>query len=312
MKISFDVISKCPYCAASDIKKTDYDWVVRDELLSIYNCKCGYSFLNPRPSRDSIGSFYEDYGLHRLYDDVDSVSYKIKNYLLERGGGYRGSHDILMTFLAPNLIQWLVPDKSGSKDLLDVGAGGGKVMLYYKKHGWDVKGTEFSPKAVENAKKCGLDMRMGDIKDAGYAPESFDVILLNHVLEHMYDPFDALKVCFTLLKPGGKLFLNVPNISSIERVIFGTEWNSWSIPVHFSHFSRGFLRGVLKETGYEITQERCCNHYADLISYNKKLFQGRKLSWIPKCAFYDLVFFATMFSRKYSSMMGFVAMKPLK
>ena len=122
MKISFDNISKCPYCASADIEKTDYSWIVRDKPLFIYRCKCGYNFLNPRPSPDSIGSFYEDYGLHRLYDDPNSMSYKIKNYLLKRGGDYAGPHNILITFLASNLIQWLIPDKDGSKSFLDIGA----------------------------------------------------------------------------------------------------------------------------------------------------------------------------------------------
>ncbi|MCK5664178.1 MAG: methyltransferase domain-containing protein, partial [Thiotrichaceae bacterium] len=70
----------------------------------------------------------------------------------------------------------------------------------------------------------GLDVRMGGVEVLDPSVEKFDVITLSHVIEHVHQPVEVLKYCYSLLKPDGFLWLETPNIESEGYRLFGANW----------------------------------------------------------------------------------------
>ena len=86
--------------------------------------------------------------------------------------------------------------------------------------------------------------------------EQFDVITLCHVIEHVYDPVKVLKACFTLLKPGGVLWLETPNIDSYSYARFQQHWRGLETPRHLVLFNRQALRQAMISAGFRTPQDR--------------------------------------------------------
>jgi SAM-dependent methyltransferase len=100
--------------------------------------------------------------------------------------------------------------------LLDVGCGRGEMLYVAKKNGWDVLGIDISSDFVKYAKdKFDVDARVGDINGLNFASESFDVVTLLSVLDHMYDPRGSLLALNRILKRGGLLCIEVMNNESL-------------------------------------------------------------------------------------------------
>jgi 2-polyprenyl-3-methyl-5-hydroxy-6-metoxy-1,4-benzoquinol methylase len=138
------------------------------EPLNAVSCNgCGFIFLSPRPDpkkgQDYFNKAYsghEDFSDHEYYRDHDKKLYQSR--------------------LKIEAIEKLKPT---GKKLLDVGAGQGHFMKEAIERGWDVVGTELSVEARESAKK----LFKIDLKESfsDYGPETFDVITLWDVLEHV-------------------------------------------------------------------------------------------------------------------------------
>jgi len=145
----------------------------------------------------------------------------------------------------------------GDGRTLDVGCGPGQVLGTLRDHGWDTYGVDFSPIAVEYARRQrGLNVTLGDLLQAGYKDAFFDVVLFNHCLEHVYNPIETLREVYQILKPGGLLPINIPNASSFEAWLFGEYWTQWSPPQHLHHFTKQIMRRLLTLTGFHSVQIR--------------------------------------------------------
>jgi SAM-dependent methyltransferase len=110
--------------------------------------------------------------------------------------------------------------------------------------GWGVSGVEPAPPAAELARRRhGLDVQTGRFEDARFA-ESFDVITLAGVLEHLHDPLAAMQRARSLLRPGGLVaVLFLPRLDADEARRFGPRWLALDLPRHLTHFDEAsFLR----------------------------------------------------------------------
>jgi SAM-dependent methyltransferase len=97
----------------------------------------------------------------------------------------------------------------------------------------------------------GGQVFVGDILDAPYAPNSFDVITCFHVFEHLYDPRAVLQKAAQWLKPGGIFYAMMPNIHSAGGRIFGSYWYALELPRHLFHFSPKSLGNLANSLGLE-------------------------------------------------------------
>lgn len=141
--------------------------------------------------------------------------------------------------------------------LLDVGCGAGFFLKLAAETGYDVKGVEISPYAADYARnKLGLPVFLGELETAALPPESFDVITLWHVLEHVRNPGAFLAQVHALLKNRGLLALEVPNVGSTAARISGTDWELMSPKEHFYYFTPATLRRYLEAAGFSIVTTR--------------------------------------------------------
>ena len=113
-----------------------------------------------------------------------------------------------------------------------------------KKLGWQVKGVEFNKHAVDVCKLSGLDVHHGDLLSANFEPNSFDIINVSHVIEHVPHPRQLFSELAKVLKPGGTLIIKTPNSKAFGRKLFGTNWFPDDIPRHIYLYSEKNLRQI--------------------------------------------------------------------
>jgi SAM-dependent methyltransferase len=136
--------------------------------------------------------------------------------------------------------------------LLDLGCSSGAFLEAVKGPAWHLYGIEMSAEAAKKAEaRAGARVFVGDILDAPFAPESFDVVTCFDVLEHVYEPRAVLAKVREWLKPGGIFYALVPNIDSAESRVFGSYWYGLELPRHITHFSCASLKNMAKSAGLD-------------------------------------------------------------
>lgn len=143
----------------------------------------------------------------------------------------------------------LIPYKQ-SGTLLDLGCSSGAFLTFMGSESWKLFGIEMSAEGARRAEaRSGAQVFVGDVLDAPFPDESFDVITCFDVLEHLYEPRRAMARVAHWLKPGGIFYVQVPNIDSAEACVFRTYWHGLELPRHLSHFSPGSLRILATAVG---------------------------------------------------------------
>lgn len=203
------------------------DEVLLDQLVQ---CKhCGLQYLNPRLKADVV---------------------------LE---GYSAGSDETFVSQAPGRertfaksLKYIERFAPGRGRLLDVGTAGGSFLAVAKRAGWQVAGCEPNRWLCDWANQhYGLDVQPGTIFDMQLADDSFDVITLWDVLEHTPDPKAVLQECRRVLKPGGLLLVNYPDIHSLIARAMGRRW-VFLLSVHLYYFTVPTLSRMLAELGFAV------------------------------------------------------------
>lgn len=136
--------------------------------------------------------------------------------------------------------------------LLDLGCSNGGFMKSLQGPTWTFFGIEMSDPVAKLAEEAtGARVFVGDILDAPYPPESFDVITCFHVFEHLYQPRQVMEKVAYWLKPGGIFFAMMPNIHSTGAKVFGSYWYALELPRHLYHFSPSALSQLAQSVGLE-------------------------------------------------------------
>ena len=137
--------------------------------------------------------------------------------------------------------------------LLDVGCSSGGFLGFFQGESWKLYGIEMSADCAKRAEaRTGAQVFVGDILDAPFASESFDVITCFDVLEHVYQPRQAMAKVGEWLKPGGIFYVQVPNVDSAEARVFGSYWHGLELPRHLFHYSPASLKSLAASAGLEV------------------------------------------------------------
>jgi SAM-dependent methyltransferase len=258
----------CPLCGAR-----------RDEPLLMVptahgTCrlaKCGSCtlvYLNPRPSDETLGSLYPpDYHVYQSSPEPEGrgvVGY-LRRLALSHYHGYPPAHAGLHRALAPvgkALLNWQGETLTqlpwiGEGRLLDYGCGSGWFAARMQQLGWQVTAMDFNAAALAVlAGRYRLPVIAGTLPHPKVKPDSFDVVTMNMVLEHVPDPHRVMAAAARALAAGGLLVVSVPCIGSWSFRTFGPDWWGLDLPRHLLHFSPATLRKLVEMHGLEVQEIR--------------------------------------------------------
>jgi SAM-dependent methyltransferase len=144
----------------------------------------------------------------------------------------------------------------GRGRLLDVGTAAGAFLAAARKRGWQVEGCEPNAwLAAWGSRHYGIPIRTGELFDQPFAPQSFDVVTLWDVIEHTPDPSRVMRTAGDLIRPGGLLVVNYPDIGSWIARTLGRRWPFLS-SVHLYYFTRETMRRLLERHGFDVVEMR--------------------------------------------------------
>ena len=142
-----------------------------------------------------------------------------------------------------------IPD-SGAK-VLDIGTAGGAFLEAAQRFGYDAVGLEPSRFLVQKGKERGLNIAHGTIDNHPFEPANFDMVCLWDVIEHLTDPKGSLLKVMLLIKDGGILLINYPDIGTGMAKIAGYRfW--WILSVHLHYFTRDTITKICGQTGFRV------------------------------------------------------------
>ncbi|MFH1478202.1 MAG: class I SAM-dependent methyltransferase [Candidatus Omnitrophota bacterium] len=199
---------------------------------SILRCsECGLFFMDPIPDKDNAKDHYKNMD--------PEYQWKYKEQVLKRG---KKILSIIKRF-----------GKSGY--LLDAGCGYGVFLDLASRAGWKVSGVELSEPASSFAKEhYGLDVISADIRKAEFPDKTFDIITMQHILEHMDDPIYVLKLIRRFLKDDGFLVIVVPNVSSLMGMCGSINWLCLAEDTHLFHYNKHTLKKLLAKSGFSVVK----------------------------------------------------------
>lgn len=267
-------VPDCPACGAADRVKTTYcrrdDMEAMPDTWCMVKCAyCGSLFLDPRPDADSLPLAYQDYYTHGVGEEREerekagTVSRLVNGYLAWRFGIKDRPHwrigAWLFALLPPLRLKLDVYGRhvprgwcgDASKRLLDVGCGNGDYMLRAQEMGLSVRGCEPDPRAVTRSRERGLDVVNGDAFSSELDGQEFDMVTLNHVIEHVDDPVGLLDQLFDRLAPGGVLWMALPNPEALGIHLYGAAWKGFHPPFHLLIPRQRILEKWLHQSGFE-------------------------------------------------------------
>jgi 2-polyprenyl-3-methyl-5-hydroxy-6-metoxy-1,4-benzoquinol methylase len=250
-------------------------------VWSFLRCsQCGLVWLHPRPITEDMGGVYPSfYYTHNNQDKLlkqNSLRNSVKNLILSTAfsysdlfGKYSPKKMIgrLLSLLFPlkEIVGASIMYMNGSRKgkLLDVGCGNGQFLAKMQNLGWEAMGIEPDVQAAQVAQKqFGVPVIMINLEKAGLPDNYFDVVTMNHVIEHLDDPINSLQECQRILKPRGKLILLSPNINSLGHKIFREFWLGIDPPRHFYLYSLQTLKACIEKVGFQIETLRTTERHA--------------------------------------------------
>jgi len=197
------------------------------DVYELLRCpSCSHTWLGNPPAPEELGEFYgPDY--HQAVGSTGEAGLK------------RWSRQLKV----------IAEFKSGGS-ILDIGCSSGGLLACLKDGPWRLHGIEASKSTAERARALtGAEIFAGDVADADFPPNSFDLITCSDVLEHLYNPRDVLRSVSKWLKPGGIFYVFVPNIMSWEARLFRGSWYGLDLPRHLHHFSARSLAHLASSAG---------------------------------------------------------------
>jgi SAM-dependent methyltransferase len=144
--------------------------------------------------------------------------------------------------------------------MLEIGCATGSFLVAARERGWRVHGLEISPFAARHAReRWDLAVDAGVLAPGRYPPERFDLVVMNHVLEHVADPVHELRLVHEIVRPGGLLALEVPDFGSRIARRSGTDWPYLRPYEHLYHFTRETLAEMLRKAGFSVVHHHTLN-----------------------------------------------------
>ena len=234
--------NKCPWCNSENNSKflELKDYFLTQENFEILECNdCKLLFTTPRPTPDKIGDYYksDDYLSHneskkgivpKIYNLVKKVNIKNKFNITVNG------------------------QQTTDNSILDIGCGVGDFLNYAKEKGCNITGIEPSEDARKIAEEK-LGTKIFSPEELQNIPnESFDIVTMWHVLEHVADLKTEIDHLERIVKKNGRLVLALPNYKSFDAEYYKDKWAAYDVPRHLNHFSSTSIKNIFDTTAFQL------------------------------------------------------------
>ena len=200
---------------------------------------CGVVFVSPQPSSRELEALYR------------------------KEAGYFATAQTHLTGVRPESAKWLhdaiaAHGISGGR-FLDLGCANGQLIYAMRGLGWQVSGVDVNADAIEIARKHELDARVGSLESARFDDNTFDVVYLGDVIEHVPSPRAVCQEIHRILRPGGLVVMRTPNAASgfanltlSAASITGSSWAHSEAPYHLHEFTPRGLARLLESCSFDI------------------------------------------------------------
>ncbi|KAF2514107.1 class I SAM-dependent methyltransferase [Flavobacterium zhairuonense] len=252
-----DVLNKKHFLTVKDhsVSKEIFD-LYYDENLDML-------ITSPQPDLENLGRYYEseDYISHT--DNKRSV--------------FEKAYHFVKSIALKNKLNLINSEQSQKGKILDIGAGTGDFVLTAKNDGWNVIGIEPSDRAKNIAKQKGISFVE---ETASLENNSFDVITMWHVLEHVPNLENQIQELKRLLKPTGTLIVAVPNFKSFDAKHYGEFWAAFDVPIHFWHFSKKAIQLLFEKVDMKLEKVLPMKFDSFYVSLLSEKYKTGKMNFI--------------------------------
>ncbi|MCD9574743.1 class I SAM-dependent methyltransferase [Flavobacterium soyae] len=252
-----DVLNKKHFLTVKDhsVSKEIFD-LYYDENLDML-------ITSPQPDLENLGRYYEseDYISHT--DNKRSV--------------FEKAYHFVKSIALKNKLNLINSEQSKKGKILDIGAGTGDFLLTAKNDGWNVIGVEPSERAKNIAKQKGISFveEISELEN-----NSFDVITMWHVLEHVPNLELQIQELKRLLKPTGTLIVAVPNFKSFDAKHYGEFWAAFDVPIHFWHFSKKAIKSLFEKVDMKLEKVLPMKFDSFYVSLLSEKYKTGKMNFI--------------------------------
>lgn len=240
------------------------DHSVSKEIFELYHDETlDMLITSPQPSLENLGRYYEseDYISH-----TDN-----KRSLFEK------AYHFVKNIALKNKLNLINLEQSQKGRILDIGAGTGDFLLTAKNDGWETVGVEPSERAKNIAIQKGISF-VNEI-DA-LENNSFDVITMWHVLEHVPNLELQIQELKRLLKPTGTLIVAVPNFKSYDAKYYNEFWAAYDVPIHFWHFSKKAIESLFEKVDMKLEKVLPMKFDSFYVSLLSEKYKTGKMNYI--------------------------------
>lgn len=239
------------------------DYSVSKEIFDLHhNPEFDMLITFPKPSLEKLPSYYEseDYISHT--DGKRSLFEKMYHFV--------------KNIALQNKLK-LINSQSEKGKLLDIGAGTGDFLMVAKNDGWQITGIEPGEKPKNIALKKGVAFanNLAELEN-----NSFDVITMWHVLEHVPDLELQIKELKRLIKPNGTILIAVPNFKSYDANYYGTYWAAFDVPRHLWHFSKTAIEKLFAIENLKLTKVLPMKFDSFYVSLLSEKYKNGKMNFI--------------------------------
>ncbi|MGB2925067.1 MAG: class I SAM-dependent methyltransferase [Limnothrix sp.] len=225
----------CPVC---ETNKARYLFTIDiGQLITCQNCSLIYYI--PRPSPEELTKFYSNENYRKEFSESLMSG---KKFAKQR---YFQFEENIKKY-DPKLLNL------SSKKILDIGCGTGDFLNIAQEKNWTIAGQELSSEAAISANQMlGHNcVQSGDLSILNLPAEFYDVVTIYHVIEHLISPIEMLQKIHKLVRPGGLVFVETPNIGGLGAKIQKEKWSQIMPPEHINYFQPASLKYCFNKAGF--------------------------------------------------------------
>lgn len=238
-------VSVCPRCDSESYTTLysgeDRLYGTTERIFHIIEC-CGCNLIriDPMPKPEELSQFYPE----TYWWEADS-------------GAVSRLSELYRKFVLADHIRFAAAAAAPPGPVLDVGCGGGLFLDGMEQRGFVGFGSDVSLQAAKVcSRRFAIPAVCGSLPNLPFRAQSFGLVTMFHVLEHLHDPMGAIAAARELLPPGGRLVVQTPNAECWQMLLLGERWSGFDIPRHLINFSARDLQELLEYSGFIVHRKK--------------------------------------------------------